>query len=144
MCSTMRWLVAALVLLSAGCGASQAAPPDTTRPVDTTIGAESTTTSPATAATDSDRSTMRAVEALGFAGPDNQGTLLGLSTGLTRAERGPRWSQLESDSGRTYDIGHVFHPWDRAIPTEDDPVSYTHLTLPTNRVAWGDRGSPAH
>ncbi|MGI9608647.1 MAG: glycoside hydrolase family 26 protein [Acidimicrobiales bacterium] len=48
------------------------------------------------------------------------GALLGMSTGLSQAEREPRWEALETDAGRTYDIGHVFHAWDKAIPTADD------------------------
>ena len=51
---------------------------------------------------------------------DYEGALLGVSTGLSRAERGPRFRQLEQDIGRQLDIGHVFHAWDAAIPTEDD------------------------
>lgn len=48
------------------------------------------------------------------------GALLGISTGLSRAERAPRFRQLEADAGRSYDIGHVFHAWDKPIPTADD------------------------
>lgn len=51
---------------------------------------------------------------------DLEGALLGISTGLSRAERAPRFRQLEADAGRQYDIGHVFHAWDKAIPTDDD------------------------
>lgn len=51
---------------------------------------------------------------------DFEGALFGVSTGLSRAERGPRFRQLEADAGRQFDIGHVFHAWDMAIPTEDD------------------------
>ena len=51
---------------------------------------------------------------------DLDGALLGLSTGLSRAERAPRFRTLEADAGRQFDIGHVFHAWDAAIPTEDD------------------------
>ena len=53
-------------------------------------------------------------------GPGNSGALLGLSTGLSRSERAPRFRSIEEASGRTYDIGHVFHAWDMAIPTSDD------------------------
>lgn len=53
-------------------------------------------------------------------GPGNSGALLGFSTGLSRAERAPRFRHIEQESGRIYDIGHVFHAWDQAIPTEDD------------------------
>lgn len=51
---------------------------------------------------------------------DLEGALLGFSTGLSKKERAPRFRQLESDAGRAYDIGHVFHAWDKAIPTDDD------------------------
>ncbi len=51
---------------------------------------------------------------------DHEGALLGVSTGLTGAERGPRFEALEQAAGRQLDIGHVFHSWDTAIPTEDD------------------------
>ena len=51
---------------------------------------------------------------------DLDGSLLGISTGLSRAERAPRFRSLEDEAGRQFDIGHVFHAWDRAIPTEDD------------------------
>lgn len=53
-------------------------------------------------------------------GADLEGALLGVSTGLSRAERAPRFTQLETDAARQFDIGHVFHSWDTAIPTEDD------------------------
>jgi hypothetical protein len=53
-------------------------------------------------------------------GPGNSGAFLGLSTGLFRSERAPRFRSIEEASGRTYDIGHVFHAWDMAIPTSDD------------------------
>ena len=51
---------------------------------------------------------------------DLEGALLGVSTGLSRAERASRFRDLERDAGRTFDIGHVFHAWDMAIPTDDD------------------------
>lgn len=51
---------------------------------------------------------------------DLEGALLGVSTGLSSKERAPRFRQLEADAGRAYDIGHVFHAWDKAIPTADD------------------------
>lgn len=57
---------------------------------------------------------------LGNVTADLDGALLGVSTGLTRAEREPRFDQLEGAAGRQLDIGHVFHPWNQAIPTEDD------------------------
>ncbi len=51
---------------------------------------------------------------------DLDGALLGVSTGLTNAERRPRFEFIEEVAGRQLDIGHVFHAWDREIPTEDD------------------------
>ncbi len=51
---------------------------------------------------------------------DLDGALLGVSTGLTRAEREPRFASLEQAARRQFDIGHVFHAWDDAIPTNDD------------------------
>ncbi len=51
---------------------------------------------------------------------DLDGALLGIATGLSSAERPPRFRQLEADAGRQIDIGHVFHRWDLAIPTSDD------------------------
>ncbi|MFT7474057.1 MAG: hypothetical protein ACI81L_000973 [Verrucomicrobiales bacterium] len=51
---------------------------------------------------------------------DLEGALLGVSTGLSRAERANRFRALERDAGRSFDIGHVFHAWDQAIPTVDD------------------------
>ena len=51
---------------------------------------------------------------------DLEGALLGVSTGLSRAERGPRFERLEETAGRQLDIGHVFHAWEDAIPTQDD------------------------
>ena len=51
---------------------------------------------------------------------DLDGALLGVSTGLTNAERNPRFLQLEADAGRQFDIGHVFHSWTTPIPTADD------------------------
>ncbi len=49
-----------------------------------------------------------------------EGALLGMSTGLNRVEREPRWQLFEELAGRQYDIGHVFHSWEKAIPTADD------------------------
>ncbi|MCP3939237.1 MAG: hypothetical protein GY708_28135 [Actinomycetia bacterium] len=49
-----------------------------------------------------------------------EGALLGISTGLTQRERESRWPFLEELAGRQYDIAHVFHSWDKAIPTPDD------------------------
>ena len=55
-------------------------------------------------------------------GVNNPGVLLGLSTGLTTAEREPRFNFIEEQTGRTLDIGHVFHSWDQAIPRSDDLI----------------------
>lgn len=109
-------VVVALALLTVSCSdGEQPAAPSTspTSQVD-----DSTTT---TSSTDSSTSTSQSQARQ----PDRitdrlrQGALLGLSTGLTRAERAPRFEMLESVSGRMYDIGHVFHSWDTAIPTDD-------------------------
>ena len=51
---------------------------------------------------------------------DFEGALLGVSTELYTSRRAPRFDQLEADAQRTFDIGHVFHSWDTAIPTVDD------------------------
>ena len=51
---------------------------------------------------------------------DLDGALLGFSTALNTKDRAPRFRQIETDAGRRYDIGHVFHAWDKAIPTDDD------------------------
>ena len=57
---------------------------------------------------------------------DLDGALLGISTGLTDQERRPRFEFLEEQAGRQFDIGHVFHAWNDAIPTADDLM---HLSL---------------
>lgn len=57
---------------------------------------------------------------LPFVSADLDGALLGISTGLTNAERQPRFDLLEQEAGRQFDIGHVFHAWNDAIPTQDD------------------------
>ncbi len=51
---------------------------------------------------------------------DFAGALLGVTTELNTKDRAPRFRQLEADAGRQYDIGHVFHAWDKPIPTVDD------------------------
>ncbi len=76
-------------------------------------GGESTTTQ-------ADRDEPRSPAEVVGPGPANDGVLLGMSVGMTRAEREPRWRMLEDAAGRSYDIGHVFHAWDMAIPTPDD------------------------
>ena len=55
-------------------------------------------------------------------GPNLEGALLGISTGLSTAEREPRFNFLEQQAGREFDIGHVFHAWDKPIPTVDDLI----------------------
>ena len=55
-------------------------------------------------------------------GANNQGVLLGISTGLSTAEREPRFNFLEQQAGREFDIGHVFHSWGQAIPRTDDLI----------------------
>jgi len=50
-----------------------------------------------------------------------EGALLGVvPAGVQPSDRMPRLAQLEADAGRTFDIGHVFHSWDKAIPTVED------------------------
>lgn len=81
------------------------------------------TTTSATPADTEETTTSEAVtsdDPLYSVDADLEGALLGFSTGLSRAERAPRFRQIEADAGRHYDIGHVFHAWDMAIPTEDD------------------------
>ncbi len=90
------------------------APPTTAAPVETADTPNTTeTTTPTTGE-------VAVPHPLDLIGPDFEGALLGVSTGLSKAERAPRFRQLEADAGRQYDIGHVFHAWDKAIPTEDD------------------------
>lgn len=97
---------------------------ETTTSVTTNDETTSTTTAPTdTADSEPDSATNQAVDDLGplyAVDADLEGALLGFSTGLSRAERAPRFRQIEADAGRHYDIGHVFHAWDLAIPTEDD------------------------
>ena len=51
---------------------------------------------------------------------DLEGALVGISTELSDDLRADRVRFLESQAGRQFDIGHVFHAWGDAIPTEDD------------------------
>ena len=121
--------VAALALITSACTSGSPDPatnavPATTAPVSS---AAETTAPPETAAPETPTTTT-APEVAEVAAPhvldtidaDFEGALLGVSTGLSRAERAPRFAQLESDAGRQLDIGHVFHSWDTAIPTVDD------------------------
>lgn len=120
-------VIAVATLVS--CGGSGT--PDTTSPP-----AESTPTSSAAASSSSppttgetDPSTTVATTtpgdpddpwAIEFPSPDRPGALLGFSTELSAERRPARWAMLEADAGRQYDIAHVFHAWDLAIPTADD------------------------
>ena len=126
-----RLLVAAALcvgLAACGGGSSPDAAPATTQPPEST-------TAPPTSTTEAAPSTS-ALDAADDAGttssnPDDpwdtmvpdadfEGALLGFSTGLSNAERAPRFRQIIEDAGRDYDIGHVFHRWDLPIPTADD------------------------
>ena len=121
--------VAVLVLVTSAC--TSEAPDSATNAsleaTNTTTVVETETTTPETAApeitTAAPTTTTTEVEEphlLDTIDADFEGALLGVSTGLSRAERGPRFLQLEADAGRQLDIGHVFHSWDTAIPTVDD------------------------
>ena len=87
-------------------------------PVEEIVG-ETTETTAATVAP-TDESSIYPASPLSNVTADLDGALLGVSTGLTRAERAPRFRSLEAEAGRQFDIGHVFHAWDQAIPTDDD------------------------
>ena len=87
-------------------------------PVEEIVG-ETTETTAATIAP-TDESSIYPASPLSNVTADLDGALLGVSTGLTRAERAPRFRSLEAEAGRQFDIGHVFHAWDQAIPTDDD------------------------
>lgn len=100
-------LLCFLILVVAACTGSS----DTTTPVSSSSSTLSSTTTIATSALPDTTTTSTA---------PREGALLGFSTGLSRAEREPRWRQIEEDAGRSYDIGHVFHSWETAIPTSDD------------------------
>ena len=116
----VRSLLASLVgvgLLLASCSADSAA----TTPVASSTPRSTSTTAPVSTTSGAGPVDQPATtDPLELAGVQNRGSLLGVSTGLSRAEREPRFRQLEADSSRRYDIGHVFHAWDRAIPTSDD------------------------
>ena len=133
-------VIVTLLLVASACtggdNSNLAAPPSSvvdTAPT-TTQAPTTTTTTEAPEAIDGAPVTFRD-NRLSAIDADLEGALLGIATGPYSDERIPRFEQLEADSGRQIDIGHVFHAWDRAIPTEDDlfhlAVSYTHLTLPT-------------
>lgn len=120
-----RRLAATLVvvaLAAAACSGSDDAAQTTTT---TTSSTTSTTTTTITTTTDAATTPDEVVAgddpwAIDAPGADLDGVLLGFATGLTTAERAPRYRQIEADAGRAYDIGHVFHAWDKAIPTVDD------------------------
>lgn len=107
-----------LALLAAAC-TSPSASPDTTTP-DIAVDDTTTTTTALTDTTTTEMPQEDEPHRLASIEADYEGALLGISTGLSRAERAPRFRQLEQDAGRQFDIGHVFHAWDKAIPTEDD------------------------
>lgn len=89
----------------------------------TTIEEARESTTSTTEAIETSSTTAPAVESanpLHTVDADLEGALLGFSTGLSTKERAPRFRQIQSDAGRSYDIGHVFHAWNKAIPTEDD------------------------
>lgn len=117
-------LVALSGLLLAACTDSTTATAPTT---------STTTSPPATVEVTNDETTSSSVAApattpeveatphpLDMIDADFDGALLGFSTELNTADRAPRFRQLEADAGRQYDIGHVFHAWDKPIPTVDD------------------------
>lgn len=119
----LRALALGIVLCTAAASCARAEQPSTadsradteteTSVVASTVDEPTTTTAPTTVAPEPAFS-VRDVDA------DFEGVLVGVSTGLSKAERAPRFRQLEVDAGRQFDIGHVFHAWDMAIPTVDD------------------------
>ena len=131
-----RWHLCALFTLSvlaAACGGGSTAetiqPTTDPEPTTTTVATAPPATSDETDASDEPEPDETDARSLGdpddpwsFAvpGEDVEGALLGFSTGLSNAERAPRFRQIEADAGRAYDIGHVFHSWDLPIPTADD------------------------
>ena len=118
-------VIITLLLVASACtggdNSNLAAPPSSvvdTAPT-TTQAPTTTTTTEAPEAIDGAPVTFRD-NRLSAIDADLEGALLGIATGPYSDERIPRFEQLEADSGRQIDIGHVFHAWDRAIPTEDD------------------------
>jgi len=118
-------LVAVVIcgLLASACTGSTAAAPPTSEPdtpdevPDPTESVESTTT---VAPTTSEDVVVPEPHPLELIDADFDGALLGISTELSAAARAPRFEKLEADAGRQLDIGHVFHSWDKPIPTRDD------------------------
>lgn len=103
------------MLMAGSCtGASGNSPASSVSPTTSTTTSSAPSTSSSSTATTSAPPGRSAIDA------DLDGALLGVSTGLNTAERAPRVRQLEADAGRQFDIGHVFHAWDKAIPTTDD------------------------
>jgi hypothetical protein len=126
--STRLLLVAALCVGLAACGGSgpESAATTTEAPATTTSApapaAVETTTSAAETPDDAEPPPVNSDDPWATTVPDAdfEGALLGFSTGLSNAERAPRFRQIIEDAGRDYDIGHVFHRWDLPIPTADD------------------------
>ena len=118
-----RWwprvtLLVVFGLVAAACSSTTTASPATTTNLDTnSVETTSTTAAPQTTEATEPATNEHPLDAIDA---EYEGALLGVSTGLSRAERAPRFRQLEADAGRQLDIGHVFHAWDKAIPTEDD------------------------
>ncbi len=115
---TRAFVVAVVVcLLAAACTSEQVA--DSAASPQDSPSSNPDTTAPVTSSTTTTQAPEPAFSVLDV-DADFEGALLGVSTGLSRAERAPRFRQLEADAGRQFDIGHVFHAWDMAIPTDDD------------------------
>lgn len=116
--------VALLGLVLAACTSESATPPSTTTstaaPDVTPPAGDETTTTTTTTVTADPPTDLAAPHPLEAIDADFEGALLGFSTELNTADRAPRFRKLEADAGRQYDIGHVFHAWDKPIPTVDD------------------------
>lgn len=130
-------LGAVVIALATLASCSSAGGPDATLPSDSSSpSSESSVSSAPTTSTSSSPSTTESVPgetatsvrpidpddpwSIEFPTAETRGALLGLSTELNAERRPARWEMLETDAGRRYDIGHVFHAWDLAIPTPDD------------------------
>ncbi len=115
-------LIVLAVLATACTGDSNASPATTSSSTTTSTTTPTSTSSTTVPPTTESSAPLASTDpwAIDVPGDDFDGVLLGFATGLTRAERAPRFRQIEADAGRPYDIGHVFHAWDLAIPTEDD------------------------
>ncbi len=129
--NVLRGVLVSTLLLVTACSSAvtTSAPSTTASTVESSVAAETPPVSEITGETDElADDTTEAPEQTGTyptsplvdVTADLDGALLGISTGLTRAERAPRFRSLEAEAGRQFDIGHVFHAWDDAIPTEDD------------------------